>query len=158
MAIDELLLGVRAYGVLKKAGIDTVEDLCRFTPEQLPHLGNFGQKSLDEVEQVLKERSLSLHRGPTDPRLLVSSIEVGPRLNLAFSVSSRDRASLAKYTVRELVQIEDSLVQVTSQLSGQQRRRLLIINGHLGLRRSVHETILPEGPRPSEAEAPQSPQ
>ena len=61
MDIDELPLGTRAYGVLKKAGVDTVEDLCLFTAEQLLHLGNFGQKSLDEVEQALQERSLCLH-------------------------------------------------------------------------------------------------
>ena len=61
-----------------------------------------------------------------------------------FSVSKRDRTSLAKYTVRELAQIEDSLLQAASRLDGQQRSRLLIINGHLGLLRSVHETILAE--------------
>ena len=155
MDIDELKLGARADGVLKRAGIDTVEDLCRFTAEQLLRLGNFGKKSLSEVEEVLKERSLSLHGGPADPRLLVSSIKVS-RLNLAFSVSNRSNASVAKYTIRELAQIEDSLLRLASQLEGQQRRRLLIINGHVGLLPSVHEAILEQSPAPSEAEAPQS--
>ena len=59
---------------------------------------------------------------------------------------------------RELAQIEDSLLQAASRLDGQLRSRLLIINGHLGLLRSVHEAILAEGPEPSIAEAPQTPQ
>ena len=152
MDIDELELGARAYGVLKEAGIDTVEDLCLFTAEQLLHLGNFGQKSLDEVVRTLKERSLSLHSGLADTRLLVSSIKVGPRFNLACSVSNSDRASLAKYTVRELAEIQDSLLQAASQLDGQQRRRLLMINGHVGMLRSVHQTILEESPAAAEAD------
>ena len=62
---------------------------------------------------------------------------------------------MAKYTVRELAKIQDSLLEVGSQLNGQQRKRLLIINGHVGLLRSVHETILAQGQEPSKAEEPQ---
>ena len=116
--IDELELSTRADGVLKEAGIDTVEDLCLFTRDQLLHLGNFGRKSLDEVENTLKERSLCPNRGPANPQLLVSSIKVGQRFNLAFSVLNGDRASLARYTVRELARTQDSLLEVVSQSTG----------------------------------------
>jgi hypothetical protein len=93
--------------------------------------------------------------GSADPRLVLSFVRVGSRFNLAFSVSNRDRASLAEYTVRELAKIQDSLLEVGSQLNGQQRKRLLIINGHVGMLRSVHETILAQGREPSKAEEPQ---
>jgi hypothetical protein len=156
MDIDELELGTRADGVLKEAGIDTVEDLCLFTRDQLLHLGNFGRKSLDEVENALKERSLCLNRGPANPQLLVSSIKVGPRFNLAFSVLNGDRAGLARYTVRELAQIQDSLLEVMSQSTGLPRKRLLNINGHVGVLRSVHESILEKSQEPSKAKEPQS--
>jgi hypothetical protein len=60
MDIEELTIGVRAYNALKNAGIDTVEDLCLFTGEQLMHLGSFGRKSLEDVQCALAEHSLSL--------------------------------------------------------------------------------------------------
>ena len=58
MDIEELVVGTRAYNVLKGAGIDTVEDLCLFTGEQLMHLGNFGQKSLVELREKLQEHGV----------------------------------------------------------------------------------------------------
>ena len=58
MDIEELEVSNRAYTVLKGAAIDTVEDLCLFTGEQLMRLGNFGKKSLDEVRRAL-ERTLA---------------------------------------------------------------------------------------------------
>src|SRR6266496_4205566 len=105
MDIEELDVGGRAYGVLKGAGIDTVEDLCLFTAEQLLRLANFGQRSLDEVKHALEEHSFSLHTGPPDSRLMFSFPRVGARFNIALSTVNRDRESLASYTVRELCQI-----------------------------------------------------
>ena len=58
MNIEELVVGARAYNVLKGAGIDTVEDLCLFTGEQLMRFGKFGRKSLDDVQSALSEHSL----------------------------------------------------------------------------------------------------
>ncbi len=142
MDIEELVVGTRAYNVLKGAGIDTVEDLCLFTGEQLMHLGNFGQKSLDDVQRALSEHSLSLHTGPAHPRLLLSFPGVGARFNLGLTVSNRNRESLAAYSVRELARTQESLLLLASQLTGQTRRRLLMINGHVGMLRSVHETVL----------------
>lgn len=149
MDIEELPLGTRAYGVLKDAGIDTVEDLCLFTSEQLLHLGNFGQKCLAEVKNALKERSLSLYAGPADARLVLSFPGTGPRFNLGLSASRDDRESLAAYTVRELAAIQESVLMLAQKLSGQPRRRLLLINGHLGMLEAVHETVLG---KPSEQE------
>ena len=56
MAIEELQLSVRAYNCLKKAQINTVGKLLKYSPEQLQELKNFGKKSAREVESTLKNR------------------------------------------------------------------------------------------------------
>ena len=61
MNIDELELSVRSYNCLKRAGIDTVEELINKTPEDMMKVRNLGRKSLDEVLAKLKELGLSLN-------------------------------------------------------------------------------------------------
>ena len=56
MTIEELDLSVRSYNCLKRAGINTVEELINRTPEDMMKVRNLGKKSLDEV--VAKLRSL----------------------------------------------------------------------------------------------------
>ncbi|MEE3419478.1 MAG: DNA-directed RNA polymerase subunit alpha [Lachnospiraceae bacterium] len=60
MNIDELELSVRSYNCLKRAGINTVEELCNKTPEDMMKVRNLGRKSLEEVLAKLKELGLSL--------------------------------------------------------------------------------------------------
>ena len=49
MNIDELELSVRSYNCLKRAGINTVEELCNRTSEDMMKVRNLGRKSLEEV-------------------------------------------------------------------------------------------------------------
>lgn len=63
MNIDELELSVRSYNCLKRAGINTVEELTNKTPEDMMKVRNLGRKSLDEVLAKLKELGLSLNNG-----------------------------------------------------------------------------------------------
>ncbi len=63
MNIDELELSVRSYNCLKRAGINTVEELCSRTPEDMMKVRNLGRKSLEEVLAKLKELGLSLNLG-----------------------------------------------------------------------------------------------
>lgn len=63
MNIDELELSVRSYNCLKRAGINTVEELCNKTSEDMMKVRNLGRKSLDEVLAKLKELGLSLNLG-----------------------------------------------------------------------------------------------
>lgn len=56
MTIEELELSVRPYNCLKKAHINTVGDLLKYSPEQLKELRNFGQKSSSEVISVLRNK------------------------------------------------------------------------------------------------------
>ncbi|MCR4838506.1 MAG: DNA-directed RNA polymerase subunit alpha [Eubacterium sp.] len=63
MSIDELELSVRSYNCLKRAGINTVKELCAKTPEDMMKVRNLGRKSLDEVLNKLKEMGLSLNSG-----------------------------------------------------------------------------------------------
>ncbi len=64
MSIDELELSVRSYNCLKRAGINTVEELTNRTPEDMMKVRNLGRKSLDEVLAKLKELGLQLN--PSD--------------------------------------------------------------------------------------------
>lgn len=63
MNIDELELSVRSYNCLKRAGINTVEELIGKTPEDMMKVRNLGRKSLDEVLAKLKELNLKLSDG-----------------------------------------------------------------------------------------------
>lgn len=63
MSIDELELSVRSYNCLKRAGINTVGELCAKTPEEMMKVRNLGRKSLEEVLDKLKELGLSLNTG-----------------------------------------------------------------------------------------------
>jgi DNA-directed RNA polymerase subunit alpha len=58
--IEELELGVRSYNCLKRAGIQTVGDLLQKTESELNAIPNFGRKSIEEVEETLEARGLSL--------------------------------------------------------------------------------------------------
>ncbi len=60
MNIDELELSVRSYNCLKRAGINTVQELCAKTSEDMMKVRNLGRKSLEEVLSKLKELNLSL--------------------------------------------------------------------------------------------------
>ena len=63
MNIDELELSVRSYNCLKRAGINTVEELTNKTSEDMMKVRNLGRKSLEEVLGKLKELGLSLKTG-----------------------------------------------------------------------------------------------
>ncbi|MCI9347591.1 MAG: DNA-directed RNA polymerase subunit alpha [Lachnospiraceae bacterium] len=64
MSIDELELSVRSYNCLKRAGINTVEELTNKTSEDMMKVRNLGRKSLEEVLAKLKE--LGLQMNPSD--------------------------------------------------------------------------------------------
>ena len=52
--VEELELSVRAYNCLKRANVHTIEDLLKYSQEDLLEFKNFGQKSADEVNESLK--------------------------------------------------------------------------------------------------------
>jgi DNA-directed RNA polymerase subunit alpha len=60
MNIDELELSVRSYNCLKRAGINTVQELTNKTLDDMMKVRNMGRKSLDEVNAKLAELGLSL--------------------------------------------------------------------------------------------------
>lgn len=63
MTIEELDLSVRSYNCLKRAGINTVEDLISKTEEEMMKVRNLGKKSLEEVTSKLAMLGLSLASG-----------------------------------------------------------------------------------------------
>ena len=64
MSIEELDLSVRSYNCLKRAGINTVEDLANKTEEEMMKVRNLGRKSLEEVLNKMAELGLAL--SPSD--------------------------------------------------------------------------------------------
>ena len=60
MNIDDMDLSVRSYNCLKRAGIQTVEDLTSKTEDDMLKVRNLGRKSLDEVIAKLESYGLSL--------------------------------------------------------------------------------------------------
>ena len=66
MSIDELELSVRSYNCLKRAGINTVGELCAKSTEDMMKVRNLGRKSLEEELFKLKDLGLSLSNSPEE--------------------------------------------------------------------------------------------
>ncbi|MBQ6013509.1 MAG: DNA-directed RNA polymerase subunit alpha, partial [Firmicutes bacterium] len=62
MTIEELDLSVRSFNCLKRAGINTVEDLIGKTEDDMMKVRNLGRKSLDEVVAKLNSLGYDLRR------------------------------------------------------------------------------------------------
>ncbi len=62
MTIEELDMSVRSYNCLKRAGINTVQELTQRTEEDMMKVRNLGRKSLEEVMEKLSELNLSLRK------------------------------------------------------------------------------------------------
>ena len=60
MTVEELDLSVRSFNCLKRAGINTVEELINKTEEDMMKVRNLGVKSLEEVQTKLASLGLSL--------------------------------------------------------------------------------------------------
>ncbi len=63
LSIEELDLSVRSYNCLKRAGINTVDDLASKTEEDMMKVRNLGRKSLEEVLNKMADLGLALHPG-----------------------------------------------------------------------------------------------
>ena len=62
MTVEELDLSVRSYNCLKRASINSVEELTQKTEEDMIKVRNLGKKSLEEVQRKLAELGLSLKK------------------------------------------------------------------------------------------------
>ena len=60
VTIDDLELSVRSYNCLKRAGINTVQDLTSRSEDEMMKVRNLGRKSLDEVIEKLHSMGLEL--------------------------------------------------------------------------------------------------
>ena len=60
MTVEELDLSVRSFNCLKRAGINTVDELTDKTEDEMMKVRNLGKKSLEEVQEKLAELGLSL--------------------------------------------------------------------------------------------------
>ncbi len=62
MTVEELDLSVRSYNCLKRAGINTVQELTTKSEEDMMKVRNLGRKSLDEVKSKLADLNLGLRK------------------------------------------------------------------------------------------------
>ena len=60
MTIEELDLSVRSFNCLKRAGINTVDDLINKSEEEMMKVRNLGKKSFDEVREKMASLGLNL--------------------------------------------------------------------------------------------------
>ena len=90
MNIDELELSVRSYNCLKRAGINTVEELCNRTSEDMMKVRNLGRKSLEEVLGKLKELGLQLN--PSDEWSIAATVRESslPGFPVTINMNGRD--------------------------------------------------------------------
>ena len=58
MKIEQLNLSQRSYNLLKRSNINTTEDLCNNTVEDMMRIRNLGRMCLEEILGVMKERGL----------------------------------------------------------------------------------------------------
>ena len=66
--LEDMDLSVRSYNCLKRAGIDTLEDLTQKTEDDMIKIRNLGRKNLEEIEQKLSEFGLVL-KNKTLPKI-----------------------------------------------------------------------------------------
>ena len=62
MTIEELDLSVRSFNCLKRAGINTVDDLINKSEEEMMKVRNLGKKSLEEVISKLESLGFNLSK------------------------------------------------------------------------------------------------
>ena len=73
ITLEELDLSVRSYNCLKRAGINTVEDLSEKTYEDMLKVRNLGKKSLEEVIQKLASLGLALKERSNSSRVMFNT-------------------------------------------------------------------------------------
>ncbi|RQD77455.1 MAG: DNA-directed RNA polymerase subunit alpha [Candidatus Syntrophonatronum acetioxidans] len=66
MSIEELDLSVRSYNCLKRAGINSVQELIQKSEEDMMKVRNLGKKSLEEVQNKLEDLNLSLKKSSNE--------------------------------------------------------------------------------------------
>ena len=54
--IEELQLPIRAYNCLKRAGINSIGQLLKYSQEEIKEIKNFGKKSADQLFETLKNK------------------------------------------------------------------------------------------------------
>jgi len=59
VSIEDLDLSVRSYNCLRRAGINSLEDIIEKTEEEMLHIRNLGRKNLEEIKSKLEEYGFS---------------------------------------------------------------------------------------------------
>jgi hypothetical protein len=97
-SVDELEISVRTYNCLKHANVQTIGELVQKTEGEMLRTKNFGRKSLNEINEILKAMGLSLGmRVDSDGRLYSPDAETPPKKAeylLYYLLTKPDRESI----------------------------------------------------------------
>ncbi len=96
MTTEELDLSVRSFNCLKRAGINTIEDLCNRTIKDMIKVRNLGRKSLEEVRSKLESLGLTFKDAELDPDRMKSVIFgsiIGDAMGVPVEFKSREELS-----------------------------------------------------------------
>lgn len=97
MNIDKLELSVRAYNCLKRAGVNTVEDLCNKTSEDMMQVRNLGRICLEEVCKVMEVNGLKFREPEEEPITIKGVITATITDSLLEFESNAESAALSKW-------------------------------------------------------------
>ena len=132
--IDELGLSIRSYNCLKRAGINTVGDLCNRTVDDVRWVRNLGRKSFEEILGKMNEQGLQFMETPKvdlpesvdesiDLSMLIANLELSPRakswLHRRKIVTVRDLCSITEEKFDEdrfLVRSKSEIQMMMSQM------------------------------------------
>ncbi len=101
MTIEELDLSVRSFNCLKRAGINTVEDLCQRTLKDMIKVRNLGRKSLEEVRGKLEALGLTFKDSDLDDDRMKSVIfgsVIGDAMGVPVEFKSREELAVDPVT------------------------------------------------------------
>ena len=107
--IDELEFGVRTYNCLKRAGIRTLRDICKKTPEDMMKVRNLGRRGQEEVLAMLKAKGLTLKETEEDDELFTSD-------TISSSIDTESKVFSLKENFKVIDLVENENEEVLRQL------------------------------------------
>ena len=81
--IESLDLSIRSFNCLKRAGINTIKEICALTDDELCHIRNIGRKGIEEIKQKITEKGYQCTFSPPDTSLPIdSSVQLAEMIGL----------------------------------------------------------------------------
>ncbi len=102
MSDDDVELCVRSFNCLRRAGINSIQDLCKMSPDDLMKVRNLGRKSLEEILAKLEDLGLTPEDDNEDNTCNNNSKSTDNVINAAESSHERQTGVMKKNNVKRL--------------------------------------------------------